>query len=181
MKRRSLPRGAVIFTKGDPGMGLMGVLAGTVKISVPSAEGHDIVLNIIHEGEIFGEIALLDGCPRTADASAMTDCVLMVVERRDFIPFLRRHPDLMMKIIEILCTRLRRTSEQVQELTLFNLPANLAKALLRLTDKAQAPKSTPKVTITQREISQRIGCSQMHVSRLLRRSMSRLEAEATAS
>jgi CRP/FNR family transcriptional regulator, cyclic AMP receptor protein len=73
MKRWSLPRGAVIFTKGDPGTGLMGVLAGTVKISVPSAEGHDIVLNTIHEGEIFGEIALLDGCPRTADASAMTD------------------------------------------------------------------------------------------------------------
>jgi CRP/FNR family transcriptional regulator, cyclic AMP receptor protein len=168
MKRRSLPRGAVIFTKGDPGIGLMGVLAGTVKISVPSAVGHDIVLNIVHEGEIFGEIALLDGCPRTADASAMTDCVLMVIERRDFIPFLRRHPDLMMKIIEILCARLRRTSEQVQELTFLNLPANLAKALLRLTDKAQAPKSTPKVTITQREISQIIGRSREGTNKQLR-------------
>ena len=99
MKRRSLPRGTVIFTEGDPGSGLMGVLAGTVKISAPSVDGRDIVLNIIQEGEIFGEIALLDGRPRTADASAMTDCELMVIERRDFIPFLRGHPDLMMRII----------------------------------------------------------------------------------
>ena len=120
MKRRSLLRGTVIFAKGDPGSGLMGVLAGIVKISVPSADGRDVVLNIIHEGEIFGEIALLDGHPRTADASAMTDCELMVIERRDFIPFLSSHSELMMKVIEILCARLRHTSEQVQELTFLH-------------------------------------------------------------
>jgi len=165
MRRWSLPRGTAIFAKGDPGTGLMGVLAGTVKISVPSADGRDIVLNIIREGEIFGEIALLDGCPRTADASAMTDCELMVIERRDFIPFLSSHPELMMKIIEILCARLRRTSEQVQELTFLDLPASLAKALLRLIDEAE---STRKVTITQREISQIIGRSRESTNKQLR-------------
>jgi CRP-like cAMP-binding protein len=168
MKRRSLPRGAVIFTKGDPGSGLMGVLAGTVKISVPSADGRDIVLNIIREGEIFGEIALLDGRPRTADASAMTNIELMVIERRDFIPFLSSHPELMMKIIEILCGRLRRTSEQVQELTFLDLSASLAKALLRLIDEAEASTSTRKVTITQHEISQIIGRSREGTNKQLR-------------
>ena len=165
MRRWSLPRGTAIFAKGDPGTGLMGVLAGTVKISVPSADGRDIVLNIIHEGEIFGEIALLDGRPRTADASAMTDCELMAIERRDFIPFLSSHVELMMKIIEILCARLRRTSEQVQELTFLDLPASLAKALLRLIDEAE---STRKVTITQREISQIIGRSRESTNKQLR-------------
>src|SRR6202049_4040313 len=120
MKRRTLPRGSAIFAKGDPGSGLMGVVAGSVKISVPSADGRDIVLNIMHEGEIFGEIALLDGRPRTADATAMTDCELMVIERRDFIPFLRSQPDLTIKIIETLCSRLRRTTDQVQDLTFLN-------------------------------------------------------------
>ncbi len=81
---------------------------------------------------------------------------------------LRRHPDLMMKIIEILCARLRRTSEQVQELTFLNLPASLAKALLRLTDEAKAPTSAPKVTITQREISQIIGRSRESTNKQLR-------------
>ena len=92
MKTRKVARGATIFAKGDPGTGLMGVLTGSVKVSVASAEGKDIVLNIFREGEIFGEIALLDGRPRTADATAMSDCELIVIERRDFVPFLSSHP-----------------------------------------------------------------------------------------
>ncbi len=168
MKRRTLPRGSTIFAKGDVGSGLMGVLAGSVKISVPSADGRDIVLNIIHEGEIFGEIALLDGHPRTADAIAMTDCELMVIERRDFIPFLRSQPDLAMQIIETLCARLRRTSEQVQDVTFLNLATRLAKALLRLIVDAEGPASTRKVTITQREISQIIGRSRESTNKQLR-------------
>jgi CRP/FNR family transcriptional regulator, cyclic AMP receptor protein len=168
MKRRTLPRGSTIFAKGDPGSGLMGVVAGSVKISVPSADGRDIVLNIMHEGEIFGEIALLDGRPRTADATAMTDCELMVIERRDFIPFLRSQPDLTIKIIETLCARLRRTSEQVQDLTFLSLPTLLAKALLRLVDDAEGSAPTRKVTITQREISQIIGRSRESTNKQLR-------------
>jgi CRP/FNR family cyclic AMP-dependent transcriptional regulator len=168
MKRRTLPRGSTIFAKGDLGSGLMGVLTGSVKISVPSADGRDIVLNIIHEGEIFGEIALLDGHPRTADATAMTDCDLMVIERRDFIPFLRSQPDLTMQIIETLCARLRRTSEQVQDVTFLNLPTRLAKALLRLVADVEGPASTRKVTITQREISQIIGRSRESTNKQLR-------------
>jgi CRP/FNR family cyclic AMP-dependent transcriptional regulator len=168
MKRRTLPRGAAIFAKGDPGNGLMGVLAGAVKISVPSADGRDIVLNIIHEGEIFGEIALLDGHPRTADATAMTDCELMLIERRDFIPFLRSQPDLTIKIIETLCARLRQTSEQVQDLSFLNLPTRLAKALLKLFADAEGAAATRKVTITQREISQIIGRSRESTNKQLR-------------
>ncbi|MFZ1090479.1 MAG: Crp/Fnr family transcriptional regulator, partial [Xanthobacteraceae bacterium] len=132
MRKRALVRGETIFAKGDPGRGLMGVLSGSVKISVPSADGRDIVLRIVHPGEIFGEIALLDGRPRTADAMVMTDCELMVIERRDFIPFLRSQPDLMMQIVEILCSRLRWTTEQVQDVSFLDLPTRLAKALLRL-------------------------------------------------
>jgi CRP/FNR family transcriptional regulator, cyclic AMP receptor protein len=128
MKTRRVARGATIFAKGDPGTGLMGVLTGSVKVSVASAEGKDIVLNIFREGEIFGEIALLDGRPRTADATAMSDCELIVIERRDFVPFLSSHPDVTIKFIEILCSRLRRTSEQVQDVTFLNLPTRLAKA-----------------------------------------------------
>ena len=88
MTTRRVARGTTIFAKGDPGSGLMGVLAGTVKVSVASADGKDIVLNLFNEGEVFGEIALLDGRPRTADATAMSDCELVVIERRDFVPFL---------------------------------------------------------------------------------------------
>jgi CRP-like cAMP-binding protein len=166
MKTRRLTRGTTIFTKGDPGTGLMGVLAGTVKVSVASADGKDIVLNIFHEGDVLGEIALLDGRPRTADATAMADCELIVIERRDFVPFLSSQPDVMLKFIEILCSRLRHTSEQVQDITFLNLPTRLAKTLLQLTTGEEG--SRRKAAITQREISQMIGMSRESTNKQLR-------------
>ena len=168
MKTRRVAKGATIFAKGDPGTGLMGVLTGQVKVSVASADGRDIVLNIFHEGEIFGEIALLDGQPRTADATAMSNCELIVIERRDFVPFLSDHPDVTIKFIEILCARLRRTSEQVQDVTFLNLPARLAKTLLLLTADTEASATRRKVAITQREISQIIGRSRESTNKQLR-------------
>src|SRR5271166_4496900 len=68
-----VPRGESIFMKGDAGSALMAVVSGAVKISVPSADGKEIVFNIIYPGQVFGEIALLDGRPRTADALTMDD------------------------------------------------------------------------------------------------------------
>ncbi len=168
MKTRRVARGTAIFAKGDPGAGLMGVLAGSVKVSVASAEGKDIVLNVFREGDVFGEIALLDGRPRTADATAMSDCELIVIERRDFVPFLSGQPDVMLKFIEILCSRLRRTSEQVQDITFLNLPTRLAKTLLQLTGGVQGSATPSKATITQREISQMIGMSRESTNKQLR-------------
>src|SRR5215813_4046628 len=130
---RAYPRGATIFSKDGPGTGLFAVCSGTVRIAVPSPDGRNAVFGLIEEGEIFGEIALLDGRPRTADATAMTDCELIVIERRDFVPFLRDNPDVMLKFIEILCARVRRTSEQVQDVTFLSLPTRLAKTLLQLS------------------------------------------------
>lgn len=168
MTRRAVRRGTTIFAKGDPGTGLMAVLSGSVKISVPATDGRESVLNIISEGQIFGEIALLDGRPRTADATAMTDCELMVIDRRQFVPFLRSEPDVALKFIEVLCTRLRRTSEQVEDVMYLHLPGRLAKTLLRLTDESGPRAEKRKIRITQREISQIIGVSRESVNKQLR-------------
>jgi CRP-like cAMP-binding protein len=168
IKRRSVPKGTTIFEKGDAGVGLIGVVSGSVKISVTSADGRDIVLNIIRPGEVFGEIALLDGRARTANAAAMSDCELIVIERREFIPFLRSEPDVTLKLMEILCSRLRKTSEQVQDMTFLNLSTRLAKTLLRLTANAGSSKPAARVAITQREISQIVGRSRESTNKQLR-------------
>jgi CRP/FNR family cyclic AMP-dependent transcriptional regulator len=169
VKRRSMPKGSTIFEKGDAGLGLIGVVSGSVKISVASADGRDIVLNIIRPGEVFGEIALLDGRARTANATAMSDCELIVIERREFIPFLRSEPDVTLKLMEILCSRLRKTSEQVQDMTFLNLSTRLAKTLLRLANANAGPSKTAgKVAITQREISQIVGRSRESTNKQLR-------------
>jgi len=167
LTRRKVARGTTIFAKGDAGAELMGVLAGSVKISVPAADGREAVLNVIHKGEIFGEIALLDGRPRTADAVAMSDCELMVIERRDFIPFVREQPEVALKLIEVLCARLRRTSEQVEDVMFLNLRTRLAKLVLRLADQAEGP-SPRRISVTQREISQMIGMSRESINKQLR-------------
>ena len=167
--RRTVRQGATIFSKGDPGNGLMGVIAGTVKISVSSAEGQEAVLNVIHEGEIFGEVALLDGRPRTADAVAMSECELMVMDRRDFLPFLKAEPEMAIQLIEVLCERLRRTSEQIEDVMFLPLPARLAKLLLRLArEQHEGALLGQRLAITQREISKMIGISRESTNKQLR-------------
>jgi CRP-like cAMP-binding protein len=139
-------------------------LKGQVRISVTSAEGKEIVLNIVRPGEVFGEIALLDGRPRSADAVTMTDCDVLVLDRREFIPFIKAHPDVALKLIEVLCARLRRTSEQVEDMLFLDLAARLAKTLLRLSRDL---KSTT-IAITQKDLGQMVGLSRESTNKQLR-------------
>jgi CRP-like cAMP-binding protein len=91
-----------------------------------------------------------------------------VIERQEFVPFLRSEPDVTLKLMEILCSRLRRTSEQVQDVTFLNLSTRLAKTLLRMTANAGPSRSTGKVAITQREISEIVGRSRESTNKRLR-------------
>jgi CRP/FNR family cyclic AMP-dependent transcriptional regulator len=165
---RAYARGATIFTKGDPGTSLFAVCSGTIRIAVPSPDGRDAVFNLIGEGEIFGEIALLDGKPRTADATAMTDCELMLIDRRDFVGVLESQPETALKLIEVLCARVRKTSQQVEDVLFLDLPGRLAKQLLRLIGDAERSGGDHKVSMTQRELGQMIGMSRESTNKQLR-------------
>jgi CRP/FNR family transcriptional regulator, cyclic AMP receptor protein len=164
---KSVGAGTRIFEKGDPGASLFAVLRGTVRISNQSTDGKDAVLNMISAGGIFGEIALLDGQPRTADAFAVSECELMQIERRDFVPLVKENPDIALKLIEILCGRIRHTSEQVEDMTFLDLSGRLAKTLLWLAAQ-QGSSPAGKVSITQREIGQIIGMSRESTNKQLR-------------
>jgi CRP-like cAMP-binding protein len=164
---KSIPRATNIFAKGDPGTCLFAICQGAVKISVPSVDGHDAVFNLIGKGDIFGEIALLDGRPRTADAVAITDCELFVIDRRDFLPLVREEVDIALKLIEILCARLRHTTEQAENLMFLHLPGRLAKTLLRLSDSAEGT-SERRVVVTQKDLGNIIGMSRESTNRQLR-------------
>ena len=112
------------------------MISGTVKISISSPDGRNAILNLIGPGEIFGEIALLDGQAADAPTPPPTPIArLFVIDRREFLPFVRSQPALAMKFIELLCARLRWTSDQVEQVILQDLPGRLASALLRLTEK----------------------------------------------
>jgi len=167
-KHITLKRGATILSKGDPGNSLVAVISGTVKISISSPDGRNAILNLIEAGEIFGEIALLDGRSRTADATANTNCELFIIDRREFIPFVRSQPALAMKFIELLCARLRCTSDQVEQIILQNLPGRLASALLRLTEKHKLAPQGRTIAITQQEISEMVGMTRESINKQLR-------------
>jgi CRP-like cAMP-binding protein len=167
-KYSTLKRGTTIVSKGDPGNSLIAVISGTVKISVSSPDGRSAILNLIGPGETFGEIAVLDGLARTADATANTNCEIYVIDRRDFLPFVRSQPALAMKFIELLCTRLRWTSDQVEEVILQNLPGRLASALLRLTEKHKLAPGGRTIAITQQEISEMVGMTRESINKQLR-------------
>jgi CRP/FNR family cyclic AMP-dependent transcriptional regulator len=159
-----IQRGVAVFRKGDEGTGLVAVVSGRIKIVTQTLEGKEAVLNLINPGEVFGEIALLDGRPRTADAIALSDCEVLVLERRDFIPFLRDNPDVGLHLMAVLCERLRRTTEQVEDVMFLELPARLAKVIQRFV---VAPDW--RLRITQRELGQMIGVSRESTNKELRR------------
>lgn len=165
-KKRIFKRGATVFAKGDPGNSLFFVISGTVKIGVSSIDGRGAVFNLVDTGGIFGEIAVLDGLARTADAIANTNCELFVIDRRDFLAFLGCQPVLAAKLIELLCARLRWISDHVEQVIFPDLSGRLAKALIRLTDKRSA-SSDQKITITQQEIGEMVGMSRESVNKQL--------------
>jgi len=167
-RSRRVPAGTTLFVKGDPGTALFAVTAGTVKITVPSVDGREAMFNLLQPGEIFGEIALLDGRPRTADAVAMIDCELTVIERRDFLSFVHSEPNVALKLIELLCARLRVASEHFEEVVFLNLPTRLARILLRLSQREGAARGRQKLAITQRELSQMLGSTRESVNKQLR-------------
>ena len=146
---------------------MMAVLRGSVKMTSPSPDGREIVFAVMEAGEIFGEIALLGGHERTADAMAVTDCELLVVYRRDFLPFLRRRADVCIMLLEMLCQRLRRTSEQVEDISFADLGSRMAKAMLRLAHPENTGAKRAVVHLTQRELGNIVGGARESVNRQL--------------
>jgi CRP-like cAMP-binding protein len=168
---RRVRRGQTIFQRGDNGSSLMAVLRGRIRISSVSGDGKEVTLNVINPGEIFGEIALLDGEPRSADATAIEDTLLLVVERRHFLPFLRQNEDLFPRLLAVLCSRLRRTSTALEEIALFDLPVRLARVLLKLADDYGRPNSAGTridLKLSQRELSNLVASSRESVNKQLR-------------
>ncbi|MDN3567139.1 Crp/Fnr family transcriptional regulator [Paeniroseomonas aquatica] len=164
------PRHATIFQKGDPGASMMAIIRGRVKICTFSNDGRELVLNILDQGGMFGEIALLDGRPRTADAVALEETELFVIERAQFLPFLTSNPEALARLLTVLCQRLRQTSETLEDALLREAPSRLARGLLRLADTFGRP--TPggtrlTIKLSQQQIGSLIGASRESINKHL--------------
>ncbi|HZT51120.1 MAG TPA: Crp/Fnr family transcriptional regulator [Stellaceae bacterium] len=177
---RRFGAGDTIFLMGSPGTSMMAVLAGEVRISISSPEGKELLLAILQPGEVFGEIALLDGKERSADAKAHTACTLAVLDRRDVLAFFERHPHVWPRIVEVLCDRFRENTQHVAEVALMHLPGRLARALLRMQDDPR----TRSGALSQRELGNMVGAARETVNKCLnewqRRGIIRIDDNAVA-
>lgn len=162
--------GDIVFRKGDPGHSMMAVVEGRIKISVSSPDGREAVLAVLGRGEVLGEMAILEGRERSADATAIDASELLVLHSRDVIPFLERNPEICIRLLRILSERLRRTSELVEERTFLDLAARLAKALLDLagTDGGDAPDGIHvDLGMSQKNFAAVLGASRERVNKQL--------------
>ena len=166
--RRTYKADTVVVMRGDPGDALYGVITGRVRISASGAGGKEIFLNIMEPGDAFGEIALLDGQPRSAAATTITPTELMIIRREDFLALVKREPQLAVHLIELLCKRVRWTSEQSEDSSLLSVPARLAKRLLSLAS-SHGRKTTAgaQLKITQEDLAQFLGLSRQIVNKYL--------------
>lgn len=167
---RLLRSGDVICRKGEESHSLYVVDRGRVRISVTSEDGREIVLNVLDEGEVFGEIALADGGPRTADASALEPMRLLVLDRAELVPYLQRHADVALRMLAGMARRLRWVAGTLEDSSFLELPARMAKRLLVLgrTFGVTVPAGRRLViALPQRELAGHMGVSRESVNRLL--------------
>jgi hypothetical protein len=108
-----LPGQHVLFEKDSPGEEMMVVLSGWLKASVTDTDGREVVLGRVGMGEIVGEIAMLDGLGRLATVTTLEPCELLVIQRKDFMPFLEKNPKAAIDLIMVLALRLRLNTEQL--------------------------------------------------------------------
>jgi len=170
---RHVNKGSVIYRTGDPGSSLHIIISGAVRLSRPSNKGKAGALKIIFPGDVFGELAFLDGDCRVADAVAMQNSALVIIERRDFLPVLYAYPQLAVRLIEMLCKSLRRIGAEMDDVLSLGLSQRLAKTLLYLHDRDQ------EVRVTQLQISQMVGATRENTNKYLsqwqKRSIIRIE------
>lgn len=156
-----------IFCRGDAGSSMLIVTEGRVRISVSSAEGREVRLAIVEPGQVFGELALLDGGERSADATAMGDCVVCVLERRELLDLLRRSPEAASRLLALLCERVRATTERLEGRALIKLPVRLARLLRALAYGQGEPAldhPRMRIALSQSELARRIGASRQKVN-----------------
>jgi CRP-like cAMP-binding protein len=168
---RHLREGEILFRKGDPGRQLYGVIEGRLKIYSSGADGKEVVFGLSDPGDVTGEIALLDSEPRSATVVALAATELLTLDRRDFLPFLERHPRVAIRLAEILAERLRRLSELTEDSVLLALRARLAKKLMALARSygRQTTEGTRiDLKLSQQALGDMVGTSRESINKQLR-------------
>lgn len=170
-RQETAPAKQAICHEGQTEYSLHIVLQGRVKVSLLSEEGKEAILSILGTGEVFGEMSLFDGEPRSATVTTMEPCHFLVLSRQAFLPFLEKRMHVMLELIAEMSRRLRATNTLLGNLSFLHLSARLARILLNLVQ--QYGKVTPRgivigLKLSQEELGHLVGVSRESVNRQVR-------------
>ncbi len=170
LRQRRYRAGETIFHEGDPGDAMHVIATGRAKISIESLEGDEAILVTLGPGEVFGELVLLDGAPRSADAIAVEPTVTYILTLPDFGPLISNNEAFRSAILHNLAQELRRLTVHVSELHFLDLAGRLASRLARMADEV-APGQRDEVRLgrayTQSELAAMIGGTRQSVNRVV--------------
>ncbi len=169
--RRAYHKRSTIFRQGDPGSSLYIIESGEVRISVTSENGKELVIALLGPGDFFGDLALLDGEPHSADAVARQVCSLLLLHRTDFQRYLAPRPEIAHHLLGVLSRRLRRNTQMLQEAAFLDVSARVASALLQLADRHGRPGGEGTIIaphFSQTELAAIVGAARETVNKWLR-------------
>ncbi|MEN9657647.1 MAG: hypothetical protein RL571_1112 [Pseudomonadota bacterium] len=167
---RSLRAKQLVVVQGSLGNEMYAILHGRLKVVRSSAEGKEATICILEAGEMFGEIAMLDGGARTASVETIEACELLVLRRENVMQYLDRHPKVMRQMLAALCLRLRYVDDLLQDTLFLNLPQRLGKMLRQLANQhgiKDADGVTIDLKLTQQELANMVGASRESVNKQL--------------
>ena len=170
LRRRSLKKGEVLFRKGDEGHILYIIRKGSIKIVLPSELGDEVVLAIFSEGDFFGELALLDEMPRSADAVTLEPSEVFALNRSDFIAFLHDNEEAMQAILSHLSMRLRKTDDFLEDTCFLNVSTRFAKKLVELAQTYGSREGDViqiDLRLTQKDLAGMIGATRESINKEL--------------
>jgi CRP-like cAMP-binding protein len=169
LRQRRFRRNEVIFHQGDPGDSLHIVGEGSVKITLPSPEGDEAIIATLRPGDFFGELALLDGAPRSATAVALEPTTTLALPRDAFMELVDQDRGLRDALLAGLAHELRRVTGHVEELHFLDLGGRLAMRLARLARDADPESDEVRLDwpYTQSDLASMIGGTRQSVNRLL--------------
>ena len=171
VRARRFRRGEVIFHVGDPGDALFVIVSGDVKISLPSETGEEAILATLRGGDVFGELALLDGAPRSASATAVTQTETVVLPRDRFRELIATETGVRDALLASIAGELRRLTTHVEELHFLDITGRLAARLVRLAHDGGTVQPDGGIrlrkNLTQGDLAAMVGCTRQSVNKLL--------------
>lgn len=161
----SYPRNALLVQEGEPPDGMYVVADGRVKVYVSDEDGKELVLDTLSPGEFFGELALIDGAPRSANVVTTSPATIYKILKSDFEHCLDQSPQIAINLLMTLSKRLRGINEHIKDLALLDVYGRVARTILRLAYEQDGKLITDP--ITQQELANMVGASREMVSRVL--------------